>query len=261
MITFIHKISLLLFIFFISSNSIATTHNKYSIEKYVDIAGQQRMLAHQVLVSYSQIGQIQSFGNPVDLKVRAIKHFESNLKILESNPQITNQTKKLQKTWTEFKKIILNAPDKQQISVLIILNEQLLEISNNIIAELLQGNDSKKNIINISGQQRMLSQRIALFMLIKNWGVDKDYSKQFTETLNQFAQNLMQLKYNQDNTDLIKNKLKSVEKDYKELIILIYKDKKERDYSFSISRLTSQILRKSKKSTQLYVQLKEKGEQ
>ncbi len=107
----------------------------------------------------------------------------------------------------------------------------------------------------------MLSQRIALFMLIKNWGVDKDYSKQFTETLNQFAQNLIQLKYNQDNTDLIKNKLKSVEKDYKELIILIYKDKKERDYSFSISRLTSQILRKSKKNTQLYVQLKEKGEQ
>jgi nitrate/nitrite-specific signal transduction histidine kinase len=259
MITFTHKTSLFIFIFIFifSVNSIAATGNKVSTAKYVDIAGQQRMLAHQALVAYSQIGQIQSFGNPVDLKVRAIKQFESNLKILEQNPGITPLTQKLNTTWAEFKGIILKTPDKQQMPVLIILNEQLLEMSNNIIAELLKGSDSKKDVVNISGQQRMLSQRIALFMLIENWGVDKDYSKQFTDSLNKFASNLMQLKSNPNNTSSIEKKLASVEKDYKQLIILVYKDKKERDYSFSISRLTSQILRKAKRSTKLYVKLKE----
>ncbi len=265
MITFIKKTSLVLLIFLLANSSFAFAENeaskkitsKISTAQYVNIAGQQRMFAHQALVAYSQIGQIQSFGNPVDLKVRAIKHFESNLKKLEANPKITPLVTKLQATWGKFKGLILKTPDKQQMPILIILNEQLLEMSNNIIAQLLKGSDSKKDVVNIAGQQRMLSQRIALFMLIENWGIDKDYSKQFTDSLNLFAHNLMKLKNNPNNTDAIKKKLESVEKDYKQLIILVYKNKKERDYSFSISRLTSQILRKAKRSTKLYVELKE----
>lgn len=50
----------------------------------------------------------------------------------------------------------------------------------------------------------MLSQRIALFMLIENWGIKEDYSQKFTNTLSQFSRNLVELKNNKDNTSAIK---------------------------------------------------------
>lgn len=104
----------------------------------------------------------------------------------------------------------------------------------------------------------MLSQHIALFMLIENWGIKEDYSQKFTNTLSQFAHNLVELKNNKDNTSAIKKKLESIEQGYKKLILIIYEknNENEQDFFFSISRLTSQILRKAKKSIKLYVEIK-----
>jgi hypothetical protein len=240
---------------FYASFSCASSKGPLNTAHILDVAGQQRMFTHQILVSYAQIGQIQSFGNPVDLKIRAINQFEKNLNILKQDEELLPLNSQLQAVWNEFKSIVNETPDKSQIGTLIRLNEQLMAISNNIIKHLLNDGDGQLNMINISGQQRMLSQRIALFMLVKNWNVKEDYQQKLDDSLQLFAVNMTKLKKNKDNTKAIKRKLTSVAHDYKKLMAFINNSDIKRDNSFAISRLTAQILRKSKISTKLYVAL------
>jgi hypothetical protein len=223
----------------------------------VNIAGQQRMLVHQVLVSYAQIGQVQSFGNPVGTKLIAINHFEQNLSTLDAQNRFGLLIDNIKILWNEFKTITLSRPKREKVKRLIQLNEEIVSLANKIIAILVKEKQNiRMDIINISGQQRMLSQRIALFMLLDNWELKENYKQQMQISLAHFSMNLNRLKANNDNTIQIKKNLRSMKKDYLALIKIISRDQTERDYSFAISRYTSQLLRKAKKTTKLYVKLR-----
>jgi hypothetical protein len=249
------KVHFILFFsyFLLSQNVLALDNEKSNTSKLIDIAGQQRMYVHQVLVSYTQIGQIQSFGNPVAVRKNAIDKFERNLQYLAKQNNLLEQTALMKKQWEKLKTIALNIPKKERVKELIILNEDIVNIANGIISQLDM--DSDNNIINISGSQRMLSQRIALFMLMDNWGLGHDYKQKMQIALHQFSVNLEYLKNNSNNTQKISKILNSVEKDYISLSNITNQEKVTRDYSFSIARYTSQILRKAKNTTKLYVKL------
>jgi len=73
--------------------------------------------------------------------------------------------------------------------------------------------------------------------------------------LAQFSLNLNFLQKNKNNTAKINKVLKSLQGDYNSLVKITGQDKMNRDYSFAIARHTSQMLRKAKNSTKLYVKL------
>lgn len=227
-----------------------------STSELIDIAGQQRMLVHQVLVSYAQIGQTQSFGNPVNTKQAAIRDFEANLNVLKNDVRFAILSNKINELWLALKNIILKPPQKSSMPDLIEINEKIVKYSNRIIETLVANNQDNLSIIDIAGKQRMLSQRIALFMLVENWDLLENYKIEMQLSLARFAINMNIMKKNKDNTEEIDKRLESMERDFKKLIKIISNKTKDRDYSFSISRYTSQLLRKSKVNTKLYVELK-----
>ncbi len=240
----------------LSGHSVLTDKN-VNASQFVDRVGKQRMLMYQILVAYAQIGQVQSYGNPVNIKQMAIDEFENSLQIIKSIPRFNITAQRMEIVWTDFKKTVLMTPDKYQLNKLIAQAEQIVSYCNSIIKSMVQSSSNNINIVNIAGKQRMLSQRIALFMLAENWGLKEgNYRLKLQQTLAEFAINLNTLKRNSDNTKKINQKIKSMEKDFSRLIRIIAKGKQERDYSFSISRNTSQILRKAKVCTRLYVELK-----
>ncbi len=240
----------------LSGHSVLTDKN-VNASQFVDRVGKQRMLMYQILVAYAQIGQVQSYGNPVNIKQMAIDEFENSLQIIKSIPRFNITAQRMEIVWTDFKKTVLMTPDKYQLNKLIAQAEQIVSYCNSIIKSMVQSSSNNINIVNIAGKQRMLSQRIALFMLAENWGLKEgNYRLKLQQTLAEFAINLNTLKRNSDNTKKINQKIKSMEKDFSRLIKIIAKGKQERDYSFSISRNTSQILRKAKVCTRLYVELK-----
>ncbi len=251
-----HIVKLITFVFsflFISQILHAAPLETKNLSKLVDIAGQQRMYVHQVLVSYAQVGQVQSFGNPISTKLNAIKKFEANLNTLNKELSINTYISTMDTIWHKLKDIALAPPKRTNMTQLIEYNEAIVALSNSIIAHLV--NNSEKNIINISGKQRMLSQRIALFMLMENWGFKNNYAVQMQVGLAQFSLNLNFLQKNKNNTAKINKVLKSLQNDYNSLVKITGQDKMNRDYSFAIARHTSQMLRKAKNTTKLYVKL------
>lgn len=222
----------------------------------VDAAIQQKTLIHQVLVSYLQIGQVQNYGNPINIRKTSIINFEKNHSTLKAERSISAELAQTQILWDKLKSIALKQPKKEMAGKLIRLNEEIVALSNKIISRLVAKNGSNSASINVSIQQKMLSQRIALFMLMENWEKNGNYTQEMHSSLNQYYKNILFLSNYENNTLKINKSIKLLKKDFTVLMAIPYQEGDEQDYSLPISRYTAQLLRKSKNTARLYIKLK-----
>lgn len=222
----------------------------------VDAAIQQKTLIHQVLVSYLQIGQVQNYGNPINIRKTSIINFEKNHSTLKAERSISAELAQTQILWDKLKSIALKQPKKEMAGKLIILNEEIVALSNKIISRLVTKNGNNSASINVSIQQKMLSQRIALFMLMENWEKNGNYTQEMHSSLNQYYKNILFLSNYENNTLKINKSIKLLKKDFTVLMAIPYQEGDEQDYSLPISRYTAQLLRKSKNTARLYIKLK-----
>jgi len=191
-----------------------------NLSQAVDVAGKQRMYTQRMLKDYAMIGLKNNFGNPQkDLKM--IMHdFEDHLNALiafNKDPETAESLEKVKKMWGPIKAALNEPPSKEKAGKMQEDLEALLKQSNEAVGLFAkQTGKESGEIINISGRQRMLSQRMASLYMLKVWGVnDPKFKEKMTQTMTLFKESLDRLKKSNMNTPEIKQLLQKAEKSFK----------------------------------------------
>jgi len=185
----------------------------------VDIAGKQRMFTQKMLKEYSMIGMNNSFGDSTKNLETLIILFDTHLESLQKytkNTLIKKSISEAKELWIPIKKRLKDAPKREYVVDLQKDLEKLLEASDKT-TQLFQkeSGQSREEIINIAGRQRMLSQKMASLYMLKVWGVnDQEFKKKMNETMALFKSSLERLRASKLNTDKTKVLLDKVEKSF-----------------------------------------------
>ena len=191
-----------------------------NLSQAVDVAGKQRMYTQRMLKDYAMIGLGNTFGDPQkDLKT--IMHdFEDHLNALiafNKDPKTAESLQKVKKMWEPIKQSLKETPAKEKAGKMQEDLEALLKQANEAVGLFAkQTGKESGEIINISGRQRMLSQRMASLYMLKVWGVnDPKFKEKMKKTMHLFKTSLERLKKSKMNTPEITKLLARAERSFK----------------------------------------------
>jgi nitrate/nitrite-specific signal transduction histidine kinase len=191
-----------------------------NLSEAVDVAGKQRMYTQRMLKDYAMIGLQNSFGNPQEDLKKIMANFENHLDSLiafNQEPKTEESLLKVKKMWGPIKEALNQPPSKEKAGKMQEDLEALLKQSNEAVGLFAkQTGKESGEIINISGRQRMLSQRMASLYMLKVWGVDDpEFKKKMTASMKLFKDSLERLKASSMNTPKITALLQKAEKSFK----------------------------------------------
>jgi len=223
----------------------------------VNIAGKQRMYSQRMIKDYAMVGMENTFGDPKNDLQKTADAFSdglTSLKTYTKDAKIQEKIKETESFWKDVKKELLATPDKNKALQLRSNTDKLFLLSNEITG-MLSGEKSK-NIVNISGKQRMLSQKMASLYMFKVWNIDGDtkFDSSLKETMNEFKDNHSILKEYKENTPEIKKNLSKVSRYFK--FFEIMSKSKSKFVPSLIYKKSNDILKKMNETTKLYVIIK-----
>ena len=165
----------------------------------VDVAGKQRMFTQRMLKDYAMVGLENHFGNPGEDLKKIMDSFENHLNsLIDFNKEKATKESllKVKKMWFPIKKALSETPSKENAGKMQEDLEALLKQSNEAVGLFAkQTGKASGEIINISGRQRMLSQRMASLYMLKVWGIaDPQFATKMTKAMELYRTSLEKLK-------------------------------------------------------------------
>ncbi len=225
--------------------------------KLLDIAGKQRMLSQRLAKDYLYIGKKVAVSKAdKQLKTSLGEFLSAHKKLLSSinDPEIQNLLTFVQMSYDEFKDLLNKPFDLDNAQLALDLSESILEGSQYVVDSLKSKTQQKESdIINISGEQRMLAQRIAKYYIAYQAGIkDKNTVEQMKDAVKTFSLNHQKLMNNPTNSATINQKLNEIDKLWK-IVYKFYLKIEKGGLPFIVFTTTDDITKKMDEITRLYV--------
>lgn len=227
--------------------------------KLVDIAGRQRMLSQRMAKDYMYVGNKVAVSNAKRQLQASFKEFKAaHEKLTNSinNEEIKNLLSFVQMSMEDFE-VMINEPFSTDNAQLVLdLSESLLEGSQYVVSSLREFlNIKASKIVDISGRQRMLSQRIAKYYIAYQSGIrDKNTVDQMNATVQLFEESHKLLMSNKENTPEVNRKLNEINKLWK-IVNKFYLNIEKGGLPHIVFSTTDKITGKMNKVTKLYVEI------
>ncbi len=171
----------------------------------VNLSGMQRMLSQRIAKSYLMIGtEVRADEANAQLD-QSMATFEKNhLALVEYAPTetISGELAKAGELWQRYRALALSSPDKQRAVEVLVLSDELLAQCEKVV-QLIERHTGSSSawLVNRSGRQRMLSQRIAKLYLARSWHLPVNgLDEQFNQAVNEFGKALGELQQARQNT-------------------------------------------------------------